>query len=206
MKKYYRVTEVITATQSEEKQKALIKWQKTLEKKLGIENAEQERQNILNRGTETHELIEKHLLAKSPTIHPTIAHLNPLLNLIIYSSKELKIEQRYWDDNHRLTGQIDCSFVNEEGQQTILDWTTSGKFKKRAWIDEKFIQMGGYTLLYPKKVDLLTCVVIRPHTFQIFEESNVLKYQALFMERLQRFLQGKLKEEGKEIKGAIFDF
>ncbi len=203
MEKYYRVTEVIAGTQSEEKRKALIKWQKTLEKKLGIENAEQERQDILNKGTRVHASIEKYLRI-NPEIDPEIAHLKPFLNLLL--SYDLIIEKRFWSKEWRLTGQIDLIFENLEDGVTILDWTTSGKFKKRAWIDEKFIQMGGYTLLYPKKVDLLTCVVVRPHTYQIFEETDVLKYQALFMERLQRFLQGKLEEEGKEIKGAIFDF
>ena len=192
MKKYYRVTEILKATQSEEKRKALLKWQKTLQKKLGISEAQKETEKILKNGTYTHKLIEDYLQGKTATPAEKIIHLRPLLNLI-KSYEPLTVEQRYWSEKWKLTGQIDLSYENEG--LVLLDWTTSANFKKRAWIDEKFIQMGGYCHLLDKAVDLLTCVVIRPHTYQIFEETNTIKYQALFMDRWQKFMMSEKERE-----------
>lgn len=187
--KHYRVTEILQETQSEEKRKALIKWQKTLQKKLGIEEAERKRQEILDNGTLTHDLIERYLTKEDTIINPKIEHVRPLLNLLLNSHDNLTIEKRYWNDRLKITGKIDCSFTDDKKLLNILDWTTSKNFKLRGWIEEKFIQMGAYSLLTPRRADRLNCVVILPRKYQIFEESDVEKYEEAFIKRLNQFLK-----------------
>lgn len=130
MKKYPRVTEILEATRNEKSQKKLIKWQKTLETKLGIEQAKVERQKILDNGTALHLSIEKFLKDEyNPEPHQSLIHIKTLLILIKQKSDNLIIEKRLYSDKHQFTGKPDL-ICNYENQTTIFDWRSSGQIKK----------------------------------------------------------------------------
>lgn len=181
--KFYRITEIIEATMTEEKRAALLKWHQKMAIIYG--NADIKKEEILNNGTQLHESIEKYLLKiEEKTPHPWLKHLIPTLSPLI--KKEKIIEKRIYNQELKITGKPDLYLPNEK---KIIDWTTSQRLKKRKYLEDKFTQCGGYALLLKKQgypIKEIQISVIHPMGTQNFFEEPLI-WTTKFLERYKQF-------------------
>ncbi|BAQ65580.1 hypothetical protein [Geminocystis sp. NIES-3709] len=198
---YPRVTTIIEETKDPEKEKALLKWMKKLEKIHGVEGAQLERQKILDNGTALHKAIEDflHSIGTNESDHPMLRTIIPFLRLLIKDKdNELIIEKRLFCHKYKFKGKPDLICSNFEGLSTIFDWTTSTQAKKKQWIEHKFIQAGAYAIACEEigiKIEQLAVVVVckNPRKFQIFTEPPK-QWRIEFLKRLGQYQQLKREE------------
>ena len=196
------VTTILRATEDEKTKDKLRKWQHKQDKIHGVEQANNNSDNRLNRGKEIHKAIELfHKFNVEPAenwMHEGNAqrwkHLQPFLKSI----KIMECERFVWHDSG-YAGTADLvAIIND--QPTLLDWKTSDRIKKRQWLDEAFIQTAAYAKAwnfsalpaqdsppYLNDITQLAVIVISPEKLQIFTEDNIKKYEELWNERLQEF-------------------
>jgi genome maintenance exonuclease 1 len=196
------VTTILRATEDEKAKDRLRKWQHKQDKIYGVEQANNNSDDRLNRGKEIHAAIENlHKFNVEPAetwIHEGNAqrwkHLQPFLKSI----KIMECERFIWH-NSGYAGTADLVAIMDD-QPTLLDWKTSDRIKKRQWIDEAFIQTAAYAKAwnfsalptqdspaYLNDITQLAVIVISPEKLQIFTENNIKKYEKLWDERLLKF-------------------
>jgi len=195
------VTTILRATEEEKDKDRLRKWQHKQDKIHGVEQANNNSDDRLNRGKEIHAAIENlHKFNVEPAewIHEGNAqrwkHLQPFLKSI----KIMECERFIWH-NSGYAGTADLVAIMDD-QPTLLDWKTSDRIKKRQWIDEAFIQTAAYAKAwnfsalptqdspaYLNDITQLAVIVISPEKLQIFTENNIKKYEKLWDERLLKF-------------------
>lgn len=189
---YPRVTTIISETEPPEKRKKLLRWMKKLEKLHGVDGAQRERQSILDNGTAVHDSIEKFLL-DSPDyngLHPQAVSLYGFLNNLKFSNESMIIEKRLYCHKYKFQGKPDL-ICTLNGFPTILDWTTSAKWKKKEWVDHKFLQAGAYAIACDEiglPIQQLAVVVLcnNPRTFQLFTEPPTV-WRIEFLKRLGKY-------------------
>jgi hypothetical protein len=190
---YPRVTTIISETEPPEKRKKLLRWMKKLEKVHGVEGAERERQAILDNGTSVHDSIEK-FLTESPDyngLHPQAVSLYGFLNNLKHSNNELMIvEQRLYCHKYKFQGKPDL-ICELNGLPTIIDWTTSAKWKKKEWVEHKFLQAGAYAIAcdemnLPIKQLAVVSICNNPRTYQLFTEPPK-QWRIDFLKRLGEY-------------------
>jgi genome maintenance exonuclease 1 len=196
------VTTILRATEDEKAKDRLRKWQHKQDKIYGVEQANNNSDDRLNRGKEIHAAIENlHKFNVEPAenwVHEGNAqrwkHLQPFLKSI----KIMECERFIWH-NSGYAGTADLVAIMDD-QPTLLDWKTSDRIKKRQWIDEAFIQTAAYAKAwnfsalptqdspaYLNDITQLAVIVISPEKLQIFTENNLKKYEKLWDERLLKF-------------------
>jgi genome maintenance exonuclease 1 len=196
------VTTILRATEDEKAKDRLRKWQHKQDKIYGVEQANNNSDDRLNRGKEIHAAIENlHKFNVEPAetwIHEGNAqrwkHLQPFLKSI----KIMECERFIWH-NSGYAGTADLVAIMDD-QPTLLDWKTSDRIKKRQWIDEAFIQTAAYAKAwnfsglptqdsppYLNDITQLAVIVISPEKLQIFTEDDIKKYEKLWDERLLSF-------------------
>lgn len=193
---YPRVTEIIKATESKEKRKRLLKWEKTLEKIHGTEGKDRIKEEILQNGTDLHEAIAIYLYSNTHKDHPQFNIILPLLK-IIEKAPSIFIEYPLFSHEYQFKGTTDLICSNFENKLTIFDWTTSKNPKRRAWIEHKFIQAGAYSIMAKEDLKLepeQLCVVVVSQKLQIFDDSPK-KWEDKFLERLEKFRYPIAKSE-----------
>ncbi|WLT40597.1 PD-(D/E)XK nuclease family protein (plasmid) [Synechocystis sp. B12] len=87
----------------------------------------------------------------------------------------LGVESEVWSDKFRYVGHLDClAWINNK--LTVIDWKTSGKIKKRSWIDDYFIQGAAYALaafecgVAPQMPEEIQIYTMSPLRTQLFTE------------------------------------
>jgi genome maintenance exonuclease 1 len=196
------VTTILRATEDEKAKDRLRKWQHKQDKIYGVEQANNNSDDRLNRGKEIHAAIENlHKFNVEPAetwIHEGNAqrwkHLQPFLKSITI----IECEREVWHSSG-YAGTADLIAIIDN-QPTLLDWKTSDRIKKRQWIDEAFIQTAAYAKAwnfsalptqdspaYLNDITQLAVIVISPEKLQIFTENNIKKYEKLWDERLLKF-------------------
>lgn len=187
---YPRVTEIISATDSEENKKRLLRWQKKMEKLHGIEGAKRVKQDILDNGTNFHQSVEDFLYQKVlDNPHPSLPIVIPFLRSL--KSSEKIIEKRLYCHKYRYQGKPDL-ICNYYGEYTVFDWTTSQALKKKEWVEHKFLQAGAYAIASEEELGLkirqlsVVVVVDSKQKYQLFTESPT-KWKEAFLERLKQY-------------------
>lgn len=192
------VTQILSATASQEAQDRLRKWQQKMDKVHGAGAAETESTAAKNRGIELHDLIKNYLNSSTfsyPENNVFWDNLHPFLKSM--RNNWTICEHLVWSK----TGYSGiCDLVATlDNQTTLLDWKTSKRTKHRDWIENYFIQCAAYAMAYnencPSHINItqLAVVVISPDKLQIFTEEDVKKYQDLWLNRLAMFKKMQVK-------------
>lgn len=149
---YARVTHILEATDSPEDKERLRKWQHkmdSLAEKKGSPTANEISLEAANRGTIFHQAIENYFIKgvepsfQDPAQITRWKYAIPHLNRI--KSNFLCLEQEVYSDKLKYIGHLDC-IAWDETKLVIVDWKTSAKTKKRAWIENHFIQGAAYAI------------------------------------------------------------
>ena len=193
------VTTILSATQSEDKQKGLNAWRL----RVGYQNAQAITQRAAKRGTEMHYVLEQYLSGRGYLnlseegaqarlmAHEIIHNLEPLK--IIYGNEVNLAYKDRWAGSTDVVGEYD-------NKPTIIDFKQSNKPKREEWIEDYYYQIAAYSLAHQEQhgpIDQgLICICTRDGQYQEFkmDSKKLDEYENKWFERIERF--EKLKKEG----------
>ncbi len=190
------VTQIIKATESEDKRKSLQKWRD----RVGNVEADRIMHLSSSRGTAMHKYIEEYLVGQKK-LNIGIPADDPLLMAEKIIHDGLCSLDELWGCEVTLSypnlyaGTADaCGVYN--GVQSIIDFKQSNKPKKRDWIEDYFIQLAAYALAhnirYSTKVSqgiILMCTPPPQTLFQkfIIDGDEFEDYQNKFLDKVDLF-------------------
>jgi len=143
-KKYPSITTVLSGRNSE----GLVRWRQS----VGNDVANQIMRSAAKRGTAVHQLVEDYLnntelskqdvlpLALFTLLKPELDNIN---NIVIQ-------EGGLYSDKWGIAGRVDC-IAEYQGKLSVIDFKTSTKEKKEAWVENYFIQGSAYCEMYEER-------------------------------------------------------
>ena len=142
--KYPSITTVLSAYNIKE----IMAWRK----RVGDEEANKISRQASSRGTRIHTLCEqyldnKELTFKTPLDTETFNRFKPVLHRINNIHAQ---EIRMYSDHLRIAGTVDC-VAEFDGKLSIIDFKTSKRLKKEEDIENYFMQVSGYAVMFVER-------------------------------------------------------
>ena len=155
--KYPSITTVLSILNKE----AILAWRK----RVGEEEANKISTRAAVRGTKVHDMIERYVLNEDPGEPDLISVSNfkevkPIIDENL--SKVYATEKRMFSKHLGVAGTVDCVGV-WNGKDSIIDWKTSAKWKKKEWISNYFMQCSAYAIMWEERTgrpitQLVVCI------------------------------------------------
>lgn len=155
--KYPSITTVLSILNKE----AILAWRK----RVGEEEANKISTRAATRGTKVHDMIERYVLNEDPGEPDLISVSNfkevkPIIDENL--SKVYATEKRMFSKHLGVAGTVDCVGV-WNGKDSIIDWKTSAKWKKKEWISNYFMQCSAYAIMWEERTgrpitQLVVCI------------------------------------------------
>lgn len=155
--KYPSITTVLSILNKE----AILAWRK----RVGEEEANKISTRAATRGTKVHDMIERYVLNEDPGEPDLISISNfkevkPIIDENL--SKVYATEKRMFSKHLGVAGTVDCVGV-WNGKDSIIDWKTSAKWKKKEWISNYFMQCSAYAIMWEERTgrpitQLVVCI------------------------------------------------
>ena len=143
------VTTILSATQPEEKRKALADWQE----RVGKEQATRTKDQAAVRGTVMHNIIEGWLLGEQHLDLTNVGqNAHGMAQKIIEDGINYKLTE-IWGTEVTVhypglyAGATDLVGIYE-GHQSIVDFKQTNKPKRKEWIEDYLLQLGGYAMAH----------------------------------------------------------
>ena len=190
------VTTILSATQPEEKKKAL----QELRKRVGYQKAQEITTEAAGRGTRMHKWLETYVLTDdrgTPGSNPYSIQSHKMAQTII--DKGLINCDEFWGTEISLyfpeiyAGTTDLVGLHD-GQEAIMDHKQTNKPKKREWIDDYFIQMTAYAdahnALYGTNIQkgvIFMCSKDNEYQEFIVEGQEFDKYHQMWLSKLEQY-------------------
>ena len=201
--RYYNVNDrpmvSITSVTSHFNKHIFVDWRK----RVGEDEANRITKRATNRGTKTHELIEKHLLNEEVELD------NPSTKMLFTQAKKVlqninniyALEKSLYSNELGVAGTVDC-IAEYNGELSIIDFKTAAKPKPREWIENYFVQAAAYACMFyeltdipvKKLVILMTC---ENGEVTVYEEYDKMKYMKLLVKYIEKFVEDKLNGNQK---------
>lgn len=146
--KYPSITTVLSILNKD----AIIAWRK----RVGEEEANKISTRAATRGTKVHDMIERYILNEDPGEPDlvSLSNFNDVKPIIDNSlSKVYATEKRMFSKHLGVAGTVDCVGV-WNGKDSIIDWKTSAKFKKKEWISNYFMQCSAYAIMWEERTGI----------------------------------------------------
>ena len=185
----------ITSVISHYKKDFFDKWRK----KVGAEEADKITKRATSRGTDTHTLIENHLLNKElPTVQPISEHLFKIAKPTLSRINNIHcLESSLYSEILGVAGSVD-TIAEFDGELAVIDYKTSKQPKPVEWIEGYFVQAMFYGMaLYEmtgiqikKLVIIMTC---ENGECVVYEERDLKKYMKLVIQYIKKFVNDKLQ-------------
>lgn len=182
--KYPSITTVLSAYNIKE----IMAWRK----RVGDEEANKISRQASSRGTRIHTLCEqyldnKELTFKTPLDTETFNRFKPVLHRInnIYAQ-----EIRMYSDHLRIAGTVDC-VAEFDGKISIIDFKTSKRLKNEEDIENYFMQVSGYAVMFEERFGIpvnrvVVAIAVDDEEPQVFVGkrdtyiSNLLNFRDLY--------------------------
>ena len=205
------VTTILDQTQSAEKREALRKWR---EAKGEIE-ATRIVDSSAARGTAMHKILEKYILEDGyidltdvgQEAHSMAKQVieRGLCNVPEFYGSEVTL---YYPGLY--AGQTDLVAIHK-GEEAIIDFKQTNKPKKREWIEDYFLQLGGYGMAHDyvyktriNKAVIMMCSKDNYYQEFVIEGSEFRESKHKFLKRVTEYYE--IKQEPKiDIKEEDFD-
>jgi len=170
--KYPSITTVLSILSRE----AIQKWRE----RVGEEEANRISRVASSRGTKIHNIIEKYIANDPEYLQDEMPHniqtfkdIQPILDQNL--SKIYSIEAPLYSKHLGVAGRVDCVGV-WNGKDSIIDWKTSRKEKKKEWISSYFMQAAAYAIMWEERtgrpIKQLVVVIAGDMGPQIFIEDR----------------------------------
>tara|TARA_Y100000033_G_scaffold49735_1_gene58627 strand:+ start:236 stop:916 length:681 start_codon:yes stop_codon:yes gene_type:complete len=144
---YPSITTVLSILSRE----AIQKWRE----RVGEEEANRISRVASSRGTKIHNIIEKYIANDSEYLSGEMPHniqtfkdIQPYIDSNL--SKVYSIEAPLYSKHLGVAGRVDCVGV-WNGKDSIIDWKTSRKEKKKEWISNYFMQAAAYAIMWEER-------------------------------------------------------
>tara|TARA_B100001769_G_scaffold75368_1_gene56706 strand:- start:1638 stop:2309 length:672 start_codon:yes stop_codon:yes gene_type:complete len=126
--------------------------------RVGEEEANRISKTASNRGTAVHDLLERYVNNESdfdkevePHIMQSFFDVKPVLDKCL--TKVYAQEAGLYSERLGVAGRVDC--VGEwNGIDSIIDYKTSKKLKKKEWIDSYFMQSTAYAIMWEERTGI----------------------------------------------------
>lgn len=191
--KYPSVTTVLGA---KEKQ-AIVDWRNS----LGQAKADKETQRAADRGSATHELIEKYL-KNEPYPDFTrgykpeyVARFNQLKLRLNKINNIRAQEAALYSDTLKLAGTVDC-VAEYEGRLAIVDFKTANNNKSKEMIEDYFLQCTAYAIMWHELTDepienITVLISVEKGMVPMVFNETIDKYVAPLLKRVNEYYAGK---------------
>ena len=149
--------------------------------RVGEEEANRISKTASNRGTAVHDLLERYVNNESdfdkevePHIMQSFYDVKPVLDKCL--TKVYAQEAGLYSERLGVAGRVDC--VGEwNGIDSIIDYKTSKKLKKKEWIDSYFMQSTAYAIMWEERTgipinQLVVVIAVDNEEPQIFIEKR----------------------------------
>ena len=192
------VTTILAATQSEEKRQSLQRWKD----RVGLDAADQIKNEAANRGTAMHAYLEDHLSGKQRIdLTPVGQEARTMAQLIV--DQGLKDLNEIWGSEVTVhypglyAGATDVAGIYNSAE-SIIDFKQSNKPKRREWISDYFTQLGAYAMahnhVYGTKINqgvILMCT--KDNLFQKFivDGQEFVRCQHDFLRKVDQYYANK---------------
>ena len=192
------VTTILAATQSEEKRQSLQRWKD----RVGLDAADQIKNEAANRGTAMHAYLEDHLSGKQRIdLTPIGQEARTMAQLIV--DQGLKDLNEIWGSEVTVhypglyAGATDVAGIYNSAE-SIIDFKQSNKPKRREWISDYFTQLGAYAMahnhVYGTKINqgvILMCT--KDNLFQKFivDGQEFVRFQHDFLRKMDQYYANK---------------
>ncbi len=194
-KKVPSVTTILDKTKSQKDKDSLAAWKE----KVGHSQAFKIAKASMSRGDKMHKYLEDAIYGKqSLDLDEVIDIEKKMSQVIIDNALSTKLNEiwgceapLFYPDSHAGTTDL-CGIYNHK--ESIIDFKSSSKTKKREWITDYFLQTSAYALAhnFQYNTDIVQGVILicTPQLeFQefIINDSEFLWYQNKFKERVERY-------------------
>ena len=192
------VTTILAATQSEEKRQSLQRWKD----RVGLDAADQIKNEAASRGTAMHAYLEDHLSGKQRIdLTPIGAKARTMAQMIV--DQGLKHLTEIWGSEVTVyypglyAGATDVAGIYNSAER-IIDFKQSNKPKRREWISDYFTQLGAYAMahnhVYGTKINqgvILMCT--KDNLFQKFivDGQEFVRCQHDFLRKVDQYYANK---------------
>ena len=192
------VTTILAATQSEEKRQSLQRWKE----RVGLDAADQIKNEAANRGTAMHAYLEDHLSGKQRVdLTPIGQEARTMAQMIV--DQGLKDLNEIWGSEVTVhypglyAGATDVAGIYNSAE-SIIDFKQSNKPKRREWISDYFTQLGAYAMahnhVYGTKINqgvILMCT--KDNLFQKFivDGQEFVRFQHDFLRKVDQYYANK---------------
>ena len=192
------VTTILAATQSEEKRQSLQRWKD----RVGLDAADQIKNEAANRGTAMHAYLEDHLSGKQRIdLTPIGQEARTMAQMIV--DQGLKDLNEIWGSEVTVhypglyAGATDVAGIYNSAE-SIIDFKQSNKPKRREWISDYFTQLGAYAMahnhVYGTKINqgvILMCT--KDNLFQKFivDGQEFVRFQHDFLRKMDQYYANK---------------
>ena len=192
------VTTILAATQSEEKRQSLQRWKD----RVGLDAADQIKNEAANRGTAMHAYLEDHLSGKQRIdLTPIGQEARTMAQMIV--DQGLKDLNEIWGSEVTVhypglyAGATDVAGIYNSAE-SIIDFKHSNKPKRREWISDYFTQLGAYAMahnhVYGTKINqgvILMCT--KDNLFQKFivDGQEFVRFQHDFLRKVDQYYANK---------------
>lgn len=135
--------------------------------RVGEEEANRISRQASSRGTKVHNIIERYLKNDPEYLKDEMPHniqtfkdIQPLLDVAV--TKIYQQEAPLYSKHLGVAGRVDC--VGQwHGVDSIIDWKTSRKLKKKEWISNYFMQCAAYAIMWEERTErpirqLVVCI------------------------------------------------
>ena len=149
--------------------------------RIGEEEANKITTQATRRGTKVHKVVENYISNKENYFEDSQPHVQEMFlaikpHLDINLKNIAGIEVPLWSKQLGVAGRCDC-VADWKGQKAIIDWKTSGKFKKKEWVEDYFLQATAYTIMFEERTkipinNIVIVIAVENEAPQIFEEKS----------------------------------
>ena len=168
----------ITTVLSELSREGIAKWRA----KVGAETANKISRSATTRGTKLHSLVEDHLQNKEIDLSNSKLSLLDVqlfknFKPVLESINNIHAQELALYSNHlKLAGRVDL-IAEYNGELSVIDFKTSGKLKKKEYIESYFMQCAAYAIMYEERTgipvaNLCILIAVEDEAPQIFLEKR----------------------------------
>lgn len=149
------------------------KWKKWREDPNNLKISEA----AIARGTRLHTLVEEYLInGAMPQTVEDRKHFELIFDDLQDIGEIQAIENTLWSDTLRMAGRVDC-IAEHNGELAVIDFKTSGKPKKKSWIQNYFNQAAAYSWMWEERTGqaakkIVVIVATDSGESQLFVESR----------------------------------
>jgi len=182
---------------------SIAKWRK----RVGEEEANRISYRASTRGTAVHEIIEKYIDnvenftdGYTPDIISSFLDLKPILDSRI--GRVYAQEAPLYSTHLGVAGRVDC-VAEFDGKLSIIDFKTSRKPKRTAWVTNYFMQESAYAIMWEERTgqpitQLVTIISVDGHKPQVFIEHRDNWARSL-VETISKYNQENPRNEGNTL-------